>query len=165
MNIITIPGTPRPLARPRFNNGHVYDSQKDIKQAYILQILSQYKGPILQGPLSLYANFFFQEKPIRRTSKKSTQEPITRTSKDQDSLKWVPLPNKPHLSVPDLSNLVKFIEDVCIGIIYPDDKSIVYINASKYYHHTSMTLFTILPFTEAQCLNTLSINAQSKEMP
>ena len=160
MKIITLFGKPHPLARPRFSNNKVYDSQKELNQSYILQIKSQYKGPILQGPLALYANFLFQEKPIGRTRKNTSIEPIERIQ-DQDSLKWVNLHAKPHLSVPDLSNLVKLIEDVCIGIIYDDDKSIVYINACKYYHHTSMTLFSVVPIKDLPWQDSLSIKLQS----
>lgn len=39
----------------------------------------------------------------------------------------------PHLSDPDLSNLIKIIEDGMIGVVYKDDNQIAYISASKVY--------------------------------
>lgn len=40
---------------------------------------------------------------------------------------------KPHIKKPDLSNLIKMIEDRAIGILYKDDNLISEINAKKVY--------------------------------
>lgn len=38
---------------------------------------------------------------------------------------------RPHIFIPDLSNLIKYIEDVCKGILYHDDCLIAEIQANK----------------------------------
>ena len=105
----TIPGRPTPLNRPRFGKGHVYDSQKDIKIAYTAFLRHTWRHtPPLERPLILEVDFFF--KPPRK--------------KDN---------GLPHSGRPDLSNLVKFIEDVAIGVLYKDDAQICEIRARKFY--------------------------------
>ena len=49
----------------------------------------------------------------------------------------------PHTAKPDLSNMIKFIEDVCKGIVYNDDEQIVQITAYKRYDLEPRTEFEI----------------------
>ncbi|MGJ0429600.1 RusA family crossover junction endodeoxyribonuclease [Methylobacter sp.] len=116
MNVYVIPGAPIPLARPRFGK-HVWDSQKLIKEEVGLWIITQRpKGyELLKNALELHITFYF---------KRSKHNKL------------------PHHSIkPDLSNLIKFYEDVCTGILYDDDKQIIKIVAEKNYDDYPRTEF------------------------
>jgi len=104
-----VPGRPVPLKRPRFGLGRVYDDQVAIKKIYADSIRYQYlRGPLQEGPLELKITFYF-----KRPRKKKK--------------------DRYHSCRPDLSNLVKFIEDVAIGVLYKDDDCIAKIIAEKKY--------------------------------
>jgi len=84
-------------------------------------IKNQHKGdPLYKGPLHFHITFFM--KIPKYLSKKD--------------LSW-------HLKKPDLSNMIKFYEDICSGILYADDKQIVQISAEKKYDNNERTEFTI----------------------
>ena len=51
--------------------------------------------------------------------------------------------NQPHHKKPDLSNLIKFVEDALIGILFVDDRQITTIHATKIYHKIPKTLIKI----------------------
>ena len=117
-----IPGPPVALARPRFGKDNIYDSQKEIKLIHGITITSQHDNmPLFNGPLHLEAHFYM---PCAK-----------------DFFKKVGA--LPHQRVPDLSNLIKYIEDICIGILYPDDKLITGITAYKWYSDSPRTEFII----------------------
>jgi len=109
MNKYIIPGQPIPLQRPRFYNGHVIDSQRSEKLHTATYIRFLKVGPItmLEGPIHLTLTFFMK-KP--KKGKKI----------------W-------HSSRPDLDNLVKFILDVCNGVLYKDDAQVAKITTEKIY--------------------------------
>ncbi len=117
-----INGNPIPLARPRFGKNNVYDSQKSEKEgvAWYVRFLRKDEH-ILKGPLQMEIRFFLK-KPMKKMKKI-----------------W-------HDTKPDLSNLIKFYEDVCIGILYEDDKQISKIIASKVYDDEPRTeiILTVL---------------------
>ena len=120
-----IPGDPVPMARARYGNGKVYDCQKQIKSKYSIILANIHDNlPYFQGPLQLDIIFYFA---IPRTSIKHT-----------DKLRYTP-----RFCKPDLSNLVKLIEDVAIGILYKDDATICVINAKKLYDNPPRTEFII----------------------
>jgi Holliday junction resolvase RusA-like endonuclease len=48
-----------------------------------------------------------------------------------------------HVYTPDLSNMIKFVEDIANGILYKDDCQISSIVAHKIYSDTSRTEFTL----------------------
>ena len=52
---------------------------------------------------------------------------------------------QPHYSRPDLSNLIKFIEDVATGILYKDDCIIAELVSYKHYDTNPRTEFMITP--------------------
>lgn len=112
-NIITIRGNPIPLARPRFGKGHVYDSQKVEKLWYQCEMRRQTK---------LWCDF-----PLRMEL--IFEFPMVGIPKCRQSLYL----GKPHMKRPDLSNLVKFVEDAALGVLYSDDSLIVEIMAIKRY--------------------------------
>jgi len=116
---------PMALARHRHGRGRIWDSQKEEKLFYGL-LLSKEHGslPLYSGPLHLDINFFVQ---TPRTSLKK--------SKDLEG-KW-------HINVPDLSNCLKFIEDVGTGIIYGDDRIISSVWPQKNWSAQPRIEFTV----------------------
>lgn len=119
-------GKPVPLQRPRFSQQHVYDPQKEEKEDAQLQLKLQHKKkPLLEGPLELNITFFMAI-PQALSKKKRAQFQL-----------------QPHHIKPDLSNLLKFVEDVAEGILYKDDKTISLISARKLYDTTPRTIFTL----------------------
>lgn len=122
---LTFPGDPVPLARPRFSRKGTYDSQSHVKQIYILHLLSvKHTWKKLNGPLEMEVIF---EMRIPKCSKKKIREYL----------------DTPHVKRPDLSNLVKFIEDVMQGFLFDDDSQIVGINAVKMYSENPQTTVKI----------------------
>lgn len=121
----TLPGHPIPLARPRYGNKKVWDSQKTLKLAASIVLLNQHQGEHFNGPLSLSATFFLQI-PSSWSSKKRLE-----------------VEGRAHTSTPDLSNLLKFVEDVATGILYHDDCLIVSVVAQKVYSFSPGTQFTL----------------------
>lgn len=115
-------GIPIPLKRPRFGQGHAYDSQKDEKSRAQYELMMQRRAYYEKVPLKL-AVTFFMKKPKR------------------------PFKNRPieHYTKPDLSNLIKYVEDVCISILYHDDCLIACIDAKKIYDDEPRTEFTLEP--------------------
>ena len=126
--IYKIYGKPIPLKRPRtsFLKKIVYDPQKDEKEDAITQLRLQHKNlPILDGPLNLNVTFFMPPPPSMSYKKKCF------------------LYDLPHFKKPDLSNLIKYLEDVAQGIIFSDDSRITSISAKKIYAETARTEFQI----------------------
>lgn len=116
-----IEGNPTPLARARWGQGRIYDTQKHIKLITGITIANQHTGvAFFTGPLELEITFFF---------------------KTPNNMKK--LMGNPHITRPDLSNMIKFIEDVATGITYHDDCLIASIIARKLYDNTPRTEFTI----------------------
>lgn len=125
---IRIDGDPVPLARARasFTSKKIWDSQKKIKFDWGIQIEAQFpKKKQLQGPLSLYITFYMPIPPSWPMERK--QETI----------------GQPHIFKPDTSNMIKFVEDCCNGIIFKDDCQIAVVNCKKIYDTTPRTEFTI----------------------
>ena len=126
-----IQGPPIALARPRFaSRTRIYDSQRHQKLVHQMEIRQQYElyhqpDLLLSGKALLLDVTFGMEIP------KSHQK-----RKDQ-------LLNTAHIFKPDLSNLIKYIEDVCTGILYADDCLISNIIARKIYVNVAHTMFTI----------------------
>lgn len=115
-----IPGRPLPLSRPFYGKKVIFDKSKKDKQNFALQC--KYMAPFrpLEGVLSLDLEFYFKRpKSHYRTGKNS------HLIKDKFC--------EYHVNVPDLSNLIKFVEDALIGLFYKDDRQIAIINAVKYY--------------------------------
>ncbi len=120
--VYVLKGNPTPLARARFAHNHVYDSQKNIKLVTGISLRNQHNDlPPYEGPLALYATFYF---PIPIKYKKTVHA------------------GQPYKSIPDLSNLVKFIEDVCQDTnLFKNDSQITIISASKVYDNEPRSEF------------------------
>lgn len=120
-------GPPVPLARPRFSSHKIYDSQKQAKFGAGILIARQHNDSrIFTGPLLLVVEFHFG---IPKSREKSATQ----------------LRGTPHFYKPDLSNLIKWAEDVANGIIYQDDCQISTIHADKVWCDLGeeKTIFTI----------------------
>lgn len=119
----TLLGDPMPLARARFGNGCVYDSQKTAKLVIGIELQNQHDGlPILEGPLALDIIFFMA---IPKTKLKKIK------------------PGSPHTCKPDASNLLKFYEDVATSILFNDDAQISHITIKKIYDTNPRTEFKV----------------------
>lgn len=121
-----IHGDPVPLARPRLCKGHIYDSQVQKKAIFAWEVKSQM-------PNKLY----FKE-PIRLIAEFGMRMPVASKNKKNE------LRDQPCGKRPDLSNLVKFIEDACLGVLYDDDNIIVEISAKKIWVDDPYTKMSII---------------------
>ncbi len=111
-----IQGIPIPLARPRLFRDRVYDSQHKEKNSYQAYLMVANRNiPQLVGAISFEANFYM---PI----------PASWSAKKKQRMV-----GKPHISKPDWSNLLKFIEDCCTGILFKDDSLVAKVSGFKVY--------------------------------
>lgn len=117
-------GDPIPLARARHHNRKVYDSQKNDKLVTGISLRNQHDDrPLIEGPISLNVTFYM---PIAKSREKQRKA----------------LLGTPNFYKPDLSNLLKYVEDCANAILYKDDCQIVEIIAKKIYGEPR-TEFTI----------------------
>jgi Holliday junction resolvase RusA-like endonuclease len=114
-------GRPVPLNRPRFARGRIYDSQKKLKERDQFYLRLYKPQLIVKRPVALEAVFYFK---------------LPKRFKQTDML---------HYCRPDLSNLIKYIEDMAMGILYNDDCIIARIRAEKRYDSEPRTEFMIFP--------------------
>jgi len=117
-------GKPEALARPRFGLGHIYDSQKRLKQAVIFQLRRQHFLPLFTGPLRMDVVFYM---PIPQRLKKKIKSSA----------------EAPQYVKPDADNLLKFLCDCCNKIIYEDDAQLATIMVRKLYSVCPRTEFSI----------------------
>ncbi len=113
-------GDPIPLMRARHVHRRVYDGQSREKLVSGIELQRQHQGPLLHGPLHLDITFYFD---IPYSRRKKT------------------FPGHLHYIRPDLSNLLKYIEDVCNKIIIEDDAQIASIACKKLYDKPARTEF------------------------
>ena len=114
-----LPGKPVPLKRPRFGQGHVYDSQKKLKERDQFYLRMYKPQLIVKQPIELNIVFYFQ---------------LPKRFKQGSLL---------HYCRPDLSNLIKYYEDISMGILFDDDCIISRIVAEKRYDSKPRTEFEI----------------------
>lgn len=124
-------GKPTPLSRPRFAKGynHVYDSQIESKRIDASHIKytrdNSNHSKLYDEPVLMILDFYFEM-------------PKSWNEKKRDLMN-----NTPYSIKPDLDNLVKYIADVCNGILYTDDSLIVTIQAKKLWSYKSRTVLSI----------------------
>lgn len=119
-----IPGDPIALMRARHlgTGRRPWDAQKKVKANIGIVLDSQHAGrPLYIGPLALKITFHFS---------------MPKSHKGKSIGKYHPSP-------PDLSNLIKFVEDIAQSILYQNDCVISVIEARKVYSLESKTEFTI----------------------
>jgi Holliday junction resolvase RusA-like endonuclease len=124
---------------PKFNKRPFlqnYDPSAKDKEKFILKCASIPVTPIT-APVMLYVKFYF-ERPKSHF----------RTGKFAGQLK----PDAPqkHTTRPDLSNLVKFVEDAMNKFFFKDDSQIFFIQADKYYTHPEMEACTEIIIKECK---------------
>jgi Holliday junction resolvase RusA-like endonuclease len=118
-------GAPAPWSRaaPNFQNRKIYDTQKNLKLIVGIELTKQHNDrPLFEGPLHIDWCFYL-EIPASYRSKKVS--------------------GKPHAFKPDISNLIKFYEDVANKIIFKDDCQIATGTWKKVYDELPRTEFTI----------------------
>lgn len=119
-------GEPIPLARARHAKGRTYNSQSIIQNRCKLDLNKQHnKQPLLKGPIALEINFYM---PIPLSWSQSKKERMA---------------GQPHISKPDWSNLLKFVEDCGTGILYTDDSLIYQVTGTKIYDWFARTEFIL----------------------
>lgn len=126
-NTYILEGTPVPLlrARPNFHQRKLWDSQRDLKILWRVELSRQHRDlPFFQGPLQLDIFFYMPVAPSR----------MKQLSKLKDTY---------HTSTPDLSNLLKFIEDTADSILFQNDCNIAKLSCMKLYSDQPKTIFTI----------------------
>lgn len=127
MKVYVIKGDPTPLMRAGRNGKRTFDPQKNLKIMAGIDLVSQHNNePLLEGPLHLDVTFFMAPPKSISIKRKAL------------------LCGQPHIFKCDLDNLIKFIGDVCNGIIYYDDCAIAKITAKKIYDEIPRTEFKII---------------------
>jgi|HubBroStandDraft_2_1064218.scaffolds.fasta_scaffold383349_2 Holliday junction resolvase RusA-like endonuclease len=110
---------------PNFAARKLYDTQKNVKLMVGIDLSRQHNDqPILDGALRIDWRFFMA---IPASTKKKKPHMV----------------GKPHIVRPDISNLIKFYEDTCKGIIFRDDCLISHGSWQKVYDENPRTEFTI----------------------
>ncbi len=128
-----IKGNPIPQQRPRYGIKNVYDSQKQQKLLWQVELNNQHNdSPLLTGPLVVELGFFFM--PAQTISAKKRAQ----------------FAGKPHEQRPDIDNLIKWVLDNCNGIVYKDDSTIVKTIAFKCYDMEPRTEFIFRRLTSLE---------------
>lgn len=121
-----IPGQPIGQGRPKFStiNGHAraYDPEKSRNyKAYIRMLATQAMKAsgftMIEGPCSIEIFAFFE---VPKSKSKKFREA---------ALSGLEYPTKK----PDLSNIIKGIEDAINNLVYKDDACIVSLSVCKFY--------------------------------
>lgn len=122
-----IKGDPVALQRFRLGHGHIFDGQKSEKVIHGIDLQYQHDDrPFYEGPLKLVIEFHFKK---------------TKSNKKSVTGDWF-------FYRPDLSNLIKYVEDVANNILYHDDCLIAQIYAKKIYSDEPHTEFYIEELNE-----------------
>jgi Holliday junction resolvase RusA-like endonuclease len=113
-------GHPKALKRPRFSNNKVFNSQKKDQESDSILLKVQNNsinnGLLYEGPLQMNITFYMHN------------------SKNGEY--WC-------TSTPDIDNLIKYLLDVCNGILFKDDRQIVSIISNKIRGKIQRTEFTL----------------------
>ena len=114
---IVVPVTPVAKARPRVGkHGNVYTPKKTQEFENTVRFFASktIKRP-LDGAVKLTVRFYFP-RPKKLYWKNKDMPPVL------------------HDKRPDISNLIKSVEDALNGIAYRDDAQIAVVHAEKWYH-------------------------------
>lgn len=128
---VCLDGAPTALKRHRScisrNRIRTYDSQKELKQRCLKQVLMQ----IPKGfkPFDVPVEFLVEfHMPIPASFSARKRKMMIGT---------------PHAKKPDSSNLIKFFEDIFTGVLYTDDRLIVKIKETKINYETPRTIICV----------------------
>jgi len=128
---ITIPGKPIAKKRPRFfrrgsfvGTYNAQETEESRAMLIISQAAKMLTVPIGKGtPISIAALFVFPY-PASMSAKKRAAMPA-------------------HVKKPDADNCLKFLKDVCNGILWHDDSQVNYLTARKEYGENPRTVLTV----------------------
>lgn len=120
-----IMGNPIVLHRPRFGKGRVWDNQRAVKEKLRMDLIEQHKGDRFSGHLKVTFYFFM---PIPMNT------PIWQKKKMLYTY---------HRKRPDLSNMIKFYEDIANKIIFDDDSLISQEVCHKLYGHIPRVVMVV----------------------
>jgi len=139
---IVIPGDPISKKRPKFfrRGSHVgaYSEQTTEEGRFLTLAIAQIgsRPSALfppDVPVRLEANFYFRF-PLSWSKKKVASNP-------------------PHISKPDVDNLLKFVKDALNGFVWSDDRQIVRVYGAKAYSEDPRTEIFISYPTAASPFN------------
>ena len=126
-----VEGKPTPLARPRITKNRTYNPQHKLLQEFGIYLQHQRPTKLLfSGPVHLDVTFYMC---IPRSWSKKKQDALYGTF---------------HEKRPDISNLLKFVEDGAHGVLYEDDCIISSVVTKKVYSFKPRTEFTISELRE-----------------
>jgi len=126
--IYTLSGKPIPLARPRLGKTHTYDSQAKLKEASSWEIMAQRPKP-----------FLLTKRPLQMVVTFNMGMPKAWSRIKQDHFV-----SKPCLTRPDVDNLLKYLLDVCNGLLFEDDSQVTSVHAKKIYSFVPSTTFQLI---------------------
>ena len=109
--LISVPFKPMAAMRPKINRGKMYDPQSSKKEDFMWLVKSYLPRKFI--PFSTAVSVIFEfHMPIPGSLSKKKQKELL---------------GEHHLKKPDLSNLIKFVEDACNGVLWLDDRIIANI--------------------------------------
>ncbi len=120
---VTIHGVPLPWKAPYVGTHGAFSVRTKPGEIIKDIIRQQYKGPIIESSVICQLTFYM---------------PIPKTTSKKNRLKMISGIIRPHPGG-DRTNLAKWYEDLCQGIIYKNDNQIVGGEPSKYYSETPRT--------------------------
>lgn len=121
---ISIEGRPTPWAAPYVGKRGAFSKHTIRKQEAKTLLSSRFDDQPWEGAINLKLVFFFKVPKSTSQIKKDLM-----------------LNGSLHCTKrPDLSNCVKFIEDVCTGILWKDDSQVISLHAEKIYSSQEATL-------------------------
>ena len=109
-------GTPIGKERARVVNRRAYTpaKTKGYEEAVTAAVLDVWVGePIAGVPMKMRCDFYM---PFPKSYSRRKRSELRLTE---------------HIQKPDLSNLVKAVEDACTGVVYQDDSQVYYVEARK----------------------------------
>lgn len=124
---IIVEGPPIPAMRPRIKPGKMYDLQYKAKENFGWKVKSKMKPYFIPTRNAVILELEFHM-PIPESLSRKKKEGIKGTM---------------HIKRPDISNLIKFVEDALNGILWQDDSVIAKIKAKKIYSDTPKTVMNI----------------------
>jgi len=125
--IYEVLGRPVPLARHRHAGKICYDPQRAVKRAVVDTFRATFKGVVpVANPFMLELHYYM---PIPSSCSVKKAKEMVGTA---------------HSSKPDLSNLIKFTEDVFNGVIWEDDSLVWKISAKKTWAVKGMTYIGVM---------------------
>jgi len=129
--VYEIPGKPVPLARHRQVGKHCYDPQRHLKKVFRELFSSIFNEvTVIDVPIKVVLVYHM---PIPRSATKRRRSELLKGA---------------HFIKPDLSNLIKFTEDVFNGVIWRDDSIICQIEAYKIWDTEGKTVVGVLGLSE-----------------